>query len=172
MQSGYTFAVQFTNADFASHTTQVKQRLKRASLVYDKSSPGCVLYSPKQPLRLVKLADDLATVAVTSTVTTPSTRADILAELVASNLASKETSSAEKLTSASKGLFKLCRMAAELLLAVLPAQQPSPSPSPSPSPTPSELRGNCLSHNTRGLVITVNAVIKHCCYQPGSAAIC
>uniref|UniRef100_A0A383W081 Peptidase C1A papain C-terminal domain-containing protein n=1 Tax=Tetradesmus obliquus TaxID=3088 RepID=A0A383W081_TETOB len=70
MQPDYTFAVQFTTANFAARTSQVKQRLKQASFVYDPTAPGCVLYNPKQPLRLVKLADDLATLAVTSSVIT------------------------------------------------------------------------------------------------------
>jgi hypothetical protein len=136
MQPDYTFAVQFTMTDFAGRTLQVKQRLKQATLVYDAGAHGCVLYTPKQPLRLVTLADDLATLAVTSSIVTSLRRADILAELVASNLASKQSSSLRLLSSASKGPFRLCRKIAGLLMEVVPPQMPSPSPHASPSPSP------------------------------------
>lgn len=104
--------------------------------MYDTTAPGCVLYNPKQPLRLVKLADDLATVAVTSYVGMTLKRADILAELVASNLPSKAHTSGRKLSSVGTGPFRLCGKVAQLLKAVVPPPMPSPSPRPVLSPSP------------------------------------
>lgn len=84
----------------------------------------------------MKLADDLATVAVTSYVGMTLKRADILAELVASNLPSKAHTSGRKLSSVGTGPFRLCGKVAQLLKAVVPPPMPSPSPRPVLSPSP------------------------------------
>lgn len=138
MQPDYTFAVQCTRSSASARTSLIKQRLKQATLVIDASTPGCVRYSPKYLLRLIKLADDLANLAVSPS--NPALRmrkADVLGEVVASNLGAQH-----KLSAATKGPFRLCGKTAQLVLSLLSPgapQSPSPPAQPSPSPSPSPL---------------------------------
>ncbi|WIA24077.1 hypothetical protein OEZ85_013685 [Tetradesmus obliquus] len=102
--------------------------------------PSCLEYTSDQPTRLIKLADDLTTLAL-SAPTASSARlrkADVIVDLVASNLGFMPS-----LSAASTGPFKLCGKTAQLLSGLLlggppPKLSPTPQPSPSvPQPSPS-----------------------------------
>jgi hypothetical protein len=92
MQSDYTFALEVSES-----TSQVQQRIVQA-LSYP-ARPGCLVYSSKQPERLIKLAHDLSILAASS----PELALSFLADLVASNLGR-----VRNLSAASRGPFRLC----------------------------------------------------------------
>jgi hypothetical protein len=95
MQPDYTFALKVSET-----VAQVQQRFAQA-LSYP-ARPGCLQYSPKQPERLVKVADDLST--LTALVPgSPMALPQVLADLVTSNLGSRV-----RLTAAGRGPFRLC----------------------------------------------------------------
>lgn len=132
MQSDYTFA-QYTRATITSQAAVIKQRIKQGSLMRDVSTSGCVLYTAKQPLRLIKLTADLTTLAFTAALNALHMRkAEVVSELVTSNLGHLRS-----LSAASRGPFKLCGRTAQLLSSVLLPQDPPASPSPVLPPTPS-----------------------------------
>jgi hypothetical protein len=95
MQPDYTFALKVSET-----VAQVQQRFAQA-LSYP-SKPGCLQYSPKQPERLVKLADDLTTLFA-SVSGSPLAHSQMLADLVTSNLGR-----VRRLSAASRGPFRLC----------------------------------------------------------------
>jgi hypothetical protein len=84
MQPDYTFALQFGPASATERSAAAAYRLT-PSITDDPAHTDCLLYKPQQPQRLVKLADDLATLAVTYTQAHLGP-GDILASIVASNL--------------------------------------------------------------------------------------
>ncbi|WIA38518.1 hypothetical protein OEZ86_001839 [Tetradesmus obliquus] len=94
MQPDYTFALEIKES-----TTQVQQRFTQA-LTYP-AKPGCVQYSPKQPERLLKLADDLTTLALAAQV--PVSLPQVLTDLVTGKLGRVRNISA-----ATRGPFRLC----------------------------------------------------------------
>jgi hypothetical protein len=132
MQPDYTFALQY-KADITARATQIKQRFKTA-LKYDATKPGCLLYTAKQPQRLLKLADEITTLADAAASVSHEeglSKADVLADVVASNLLY-----ARSLSAASKGPFRLCGKMVQLLSSLLSEQSSSPRPTPA-SPSPS-----------------------------------
>jgi hypothetical protein len=112
MQPDYTYAVRFTKSSITARTAQIKAQLKQAVLMNDKGAPGCVVYTPNQPLRLMKLADDLATLAITASQPTGRLRK---ADLVASNLGYLKS-----LAAASRGSFRLCGKMVQLVADMVP----------------------------------------------------
>lgn len=88
MPPDYTFAMQFGPASTAAAAAAISTQLK-GCFVQDQQNQHCLLYRPKQPTRLVYLADMLGVLALHASISggasTPS-RADILADLVLSNL--------------------------------------------------------------------------------------
>jgi hypothetical protein len=93
MQPDYTFALKVEET-----IPQVQQRF--AQVLSYPSKPGCLQYSPKQPQRLVKLADDLSTLTALAPQLLFS---QVLAELVTSNLGRVKS-----LSAASRGPVRLC----------------------------------------------------------------
>jgi hypothetical protein len=79
------------------------------NLAYNSTS-GCLIYMPRQPERLIKLASYLETLAIL-TPTSNLQRSEILAELFTSNSGYLRTMSAN-----SQRLVRLCGAIAELLL--------------------------------------------------------
>lgn len=128
MQPDYTFALQFHQASDAARAAAIKARLK-PDLRNDTTKPGCMLLTPKQPLQLVKLVDDLAVLADTSGAAVSTAR--IYADIVTSNLGY-----VRDLSAAGRGPFRLCGSTVQLLVDLLPPTMPSPSPEPRPSPSP------------------------------------
>lgn len=126
MQPDYTFALQFHEGSDAARAAAIKARLK-PDLRIDSAKPGCILFAPKPPQRLVQLVDDLATLAETATVPVAPER--IYADVVTSNLGY-----VRNLAAASNGPFRLCGKTVQLLADLLVPTVPSPSPLPSPSP--------------------------------------
>jgi hypothetical protein len=121
MQPDYTFALQYqlpTNTDRAA---AVKARLP-PRMSWDPKARDCVLWEPREPDRLVKLADDLVTLTMAETGVKLSAP-DILADVVASNLGFVRGA----LSSAGKGPFRLCGDSLQLLRDVLPAQPQAPT---------------------------------------------
>jgi hypothetical protein len=113
MQPDYTFALQFHNASTDSRVRMVRQRLKPA-LALDSTKPDCVLFTPKQAHRLVKLADDLTTLTLVAPGSTMRlSKANILADIVASNV--KYLPSLKLFSAASRGPFRVCGASAMLL---------------------------------------------------------
>jgi hypothetical protein len=144
MQPVNTFALQY-KADMMARAAQIEQRF-RTALKYDATKPGCLLYTAKQPQRLLKLADDsttLADAAASALHVQGVSKADVLADVVASNLGYTGS-----LSAASKRPFRLCGKTVQLLSSLLLPQSPSPSPipaspSPQPIPLPSPGPGKC-----------------------------
>uniref|UniRef100_A0A383V630 Peptidase C1A papain C-terminal domain-containing protein n=1 Tax=Tetradesmus obliquus TaxID=3088 RepID=A0A383V630_TETOB len=115
MQSDYTFALQYAWTSITAQATQIKQRLVQGSLMRDAGTPGCVMYTAPQRIRLVKLTADLTTLAFTAALPALHMRkAEVLTELVASNLGHLRS-----LSAASRGPFKLCGRTVQLLSGVL-----------------------------------------------------
>jgi hypothetical protein len=86
MQPSYTFAVQY-KAPATTQLLAIKQQPK-SGLKTNSANQGCLLYTPKQAQRLIKLLDDVSILAANAA--SPAMRlskADILADLVASILA-------------------------------------------------------------------------------------
>jgi hypothetical protein len=140
MQPDYTFAIHYNRANILTRASQVKAKLK-PDLAYEAGNTGsrttgCLIYSPRQPQRLIKLLDDLSWLAVVSA-SSPAMRlgkADILADLVASNLGR----SSRKLSAASRGPIRLCDpRVVQMLRDLVPSPTSSPSPVPSPIVKPS-----------------------------------
>ncbi|WIA24084.1 hypothetical protein OEZ85_013692 [Tetradesmus obliquus] len=120
--------------------------------------PECLAYTSDQPIRMLKLADDLTTLALSAPAAGSARlrKADVIVDLVASNLGFMPS-----LSAASTGPFRLCGRTAALLSSVLlggqppktspnpqnspsvprpppsPGVKPAPSPSPPPTPSPS-----------------------------------
>lgn len=128
MQPDYTFALQFHQASSDARAAGIKARL-RPDLRKDSTKPGCILFTPKQPQRLVKLVDDLATLADTSAAAVSASQ--IYADIITSNLGY-----VRDLAAASRGPFNLCGSSVQLLVDLLPPTAQSPSPQPRPSPSP------------------------------------
>uniref|UniRef100_A0A383W290 Peptidase C1A papain C-terminal domain-containing protein n=1 Tax=Tetradesmus obliquus TaxID=3088 RepID=A0A383W290_TETOB len=93
MQPDYTFAFEVRET-----LAQVQQRFAQA--LSFPATPGCLLYFPKQPQRLMKLADDLTTLAA---LVPETTLPQVLAEVVTSN-----TNRIGNLSAAVRGPFRLC----------------------------------------------------------------
>jgi hypothetical protein len=114
MQPDYTFALQFNRSSTTEQATRTRQRLA-PDLARDPAQPGCLLYSPKQPQRLVKLTDDLTILATTApTVALRIRKPDVLADVITSNLGFVCS-----LLAASKGPFRVCGRTAHLLSSVM-----------------------------------------------------
>jgi hypothetical protein len=134
MQPDYTFAVQYNTADILMRARQIRTRLLQG-LAAELSSGGswCLTYTPDQPQRLLKLMEAL-TVLADVEATSPATRirkADILADLVASNLGTLQ------LSSSSRGPFRMCdARVVQLFKGLVQFSSPAPSPVPPPSPPP------------------------------------
>jgi hypothetical protein len=94
MQPDYTFALRISEA-----VTAVQRRLRQGT-VYANTSE-CLLYSPRQPERLIKLTDDLATYALLTRQAL--NKQQVLAHLIISNLGHMRNISA-----ASRGPVRLC----------------------------------------------------------------
>jgi hypothetical protein len=121
MQSDYTFALQYQRASTTAQAAQVKQKLAQGSLTRVAGIEGCVLYTAQQRMRLIKLTADLATLAFTSAIPALHMRkAEVLTELVAANLGHLRN-----LSAASKGPFRLCGRAAQLLSSVMSSGDPN-----------------------------------------------
>jgi hypothetical protein len=104
MQPDYTFALQVEQRAAAI------QKTLSAALAYLPAKPGCLLYRPKQRQHLIKLADDLTTLAsAKSTPVHDINQADVLSDIVTSNLGYLRS-----LSVASKGPFRLCGKTAQL----------------------------------------------------------
>jgi hypothetical protein len=104
MQPDYTFALQVEQRAAAI------QKSLSTALAYFNAKPGCLLYQPKQRQHLIKLADDLTTLA--SSKSPPGhviNQPDLLSDIVTSNLGYVLS-----LSVASKGPFKLCGKTAQL----------------------------------------------------------
>ncbi|WIA44571.1 hypothetical protein OEZ86_007296 [Tetradesmus obliquus] len=158
MQPDYTFALQYTKASLRARATAITHQLKPNLVTHistssgnspnDSSSevqaqgwrPSCLEYTSDQPIRMLKLADDLATLAlsVPAAISARLRKADVIVDLVASNLGFMPS-----LSAASTGPFRLCGKTAQLLSGLLlggqpPKSSPNPQPSPSvPRPSPS-----------------------------------
>jgi hypothetical protein len=103
MQPDYTFALQFNRGSTADRAASIRQRLV-PDLVKDPALSDCMLYSRKQAQRLVKLTDDLTTLAAAApTATLRLRKSDVVADVVASNLGS-----VSRLSAVSRGPFRLC----------------------------------------------------------------
>jgi hypothetical protein len=138
MQPDYTFALEYNAASMAARALQVNRRLQPGMSNIPSTAaagdwrPECLAYTPKTPLRLVKLAADLSVVAATALAPAMRLRkADIIADLVTSNLGYLPN-----LSTAKTGPFRLCGRTAQMLSGVLLSARPSPSPVPLPSPSP------------------------------------
>ncbi|WIA14333.1 hypothetical protein OEZ85_002863 [Tetradesmus obliquus] len=59
MQPDNTFALQFNKVQMTQRVEDIKQRLK-PDLAYDPTAAGCVLYTPRQPQRLLQLVQPIA----------------------------------------------------------------------------------------------------------------
>lgn len=136
MQPDYTFALQFHLASIADRAAAIRARLK-PELRHDTTKPGCILLTPKQPLRLVKLVDDLAALAAAlTTPQKPIAPSRLYADVVTSNLGYVRDLSAN-----SRGPFRLCGSTVQLLADLMPpGAQPRPSPSPLPPPGENHMR--------------------------------
>jgi hypothetical protein len=133
MQPDYTFAIQYNRANTLIRASQIRQRLKQRLAVEPSSSSTmpCLTYTPNQLQRLLKLMEDLTVLADVSTTSQRVRKADILADLIASNLGSP------RLSSASRGPFRMCdERVVQLLRGLVQGQSPSPIFVPSPSPPP------------------------------------
>ncbi|WIA18232.1 hypothetical protein OEZ85_009701 [Tetradesmus obliquus] len=120
MQPDYTFALKVQPS-----VSQVQKRFAQA-LSYP-AAPGCLPYSPKQPERLLKLAEDLNTLTAL---------APRLALALPQALAEVMTSNVDRirnLTAASRGPFRLCgRYMAPLLKQVACVTPPKQLPDAQP----------------------------------------
>jgi hypothetical protein len=115
MQPDYTFALQFKEANITSSLRRFRRTLKPA-LVRDPSTPECVLYAPKQPQRLVKLVDDLATISFAFAAPGSALdlkKAEVLADVVASNMGYVPS------MSAAVRIARVCLRSAQLLRAAV-----------------------------------------------------
>ncbi|WIA14374.1 hypothetical protein OEZ85_002903 [Tetradesmus obliquus] len=111
MQPDHTFAMQFNKASLTQRVEDIKQRLG-PDLSNDQS--GCVLYTPKQPTRMLQLVRDLSILSTSISMATRPRKADILADVLASNLGFVRNVSA-----ASNGPFRLCGKVAPLLTDII-----------------------------------------------------
>jgi hypothetical protein len=130
MQTDYTFALRFLKNPNMLRAQNILQQLK-PYLARDLSKPGCVLFNPSTPQRLLSLADALAAVDETEPDMLGPER--VFADVVTSNLGFLPT----PLSATSRGPFRLCGKVVQLLRGTLPTPaSPSPSPTPQPSPSP------------------------------------
>uniref|UniRef100_A0A383WEQ7 Peptidase C1A papain C-terminal domain-containing protein n=1 Tax=Tetradesmus obliquus TaxID=3088 RepID=A0A383WEQ7_TETOB len=131
MQPDYTFALQFNKASTTQRVADIQQRLK-LDLTYDPTATRYILYTPRRSQRLLQLVQDLVILSTTVINNRPR-KADIVADVVASNLRFVRS-----LSAASTGPFRLCGRTVQLLSdIILPPARPSPSPAVAPSPSPS-----------------------------------
>uniref|UniRef100_A0A383WFV6 Peptidase C1A papain C-terminal domain-containing protein n=1 Tax=Tetradesmus obliquus TaxID=3088 RepID=A0A383WFV6_TETOB len=114
MQPDYTFALQFNKVQMTQRVEDIKQRLK-PDLAYDPTAAGCVLYTPRQPQRLLQLVRDLSILSSTLSMATRPRKAEILADVVASNLGYVRS-----LSTASSGPFRLCGKTAQPIACYAP----------------------------------------------------
>jgi hypothetical protein len=119
----------------AQRVADIKQKMQ-PDLASNPNTAGCILYTPKQPQRLLKLVQDLGILATTLSMAARPRKADILADVLASNLGLVR---GQGLSAASNGPFRLCGRTVQLLSDIVSPAQPSPSPPPPPSPSPSPL---------------------------------
>ncbi|KAF6257657.1 hypothetical protein COO60DRAFT_1695321 [Scenedesmus sp. NREL 46B-D3] len=117
MQPDYTYGLKIPQ-----NVGQVQHRIG-LGLAYS-STPGCLEFRSAQPVRLIKLADDLSAVAARS-LRGQYDRPQLLADVITSNLGVVRDISA-----ASRGPFRLC---GSLVLALRKHGSQAPSPSPSGS---------------------------------------
>ncbi|WIA18237.1 hypothetical protein OEZ85_009706 [Tetradesmus obliquus] len=138
MQPDYTYALEVRES-----VEQVRQRFVQA--LSWLPVPGCMHYSPKQPERLLKLADDLTTLALASPVAVALPQ--VLADLVTGNVGRVRS-----LSAATRAPFRLCGDSlAQVLKTVTCAERPKQLPDALPwrgcKPT---LRSVCEARCTPG----------------------
>jgi hypothetical protein len=140
MQPDYTFALQYNRASMSARSSLISRKLKTNLSREPPSAEAlgweperCLVYTSETPTRLLKLADDINTLALAAPAAKLRLRkADIIVDLVASNLGFMKN-----LNAASKGPFRLCGKTAQLLSDLLLDEKPpgaSPVPQPSASP--------------------------------------
>lgn len=122
------YGLEFQPADRSVTISAVTAMLKQG-LRYEEQDSSCVLFTPQQPMRLVKLIDDLYRLSLAafeaSSMTYVLDEAVILGDIVAYNLGLRS------LSAASKGPFKICgRTYSELVTALVPLPPRLVSPSP------------------------------------------
>uniref|UniRef100_A0A383WMC0 Peptidase C1A papain C-terminal domain-containing protein n=1 Tax=Tetradesmus obliquus TaxID=3088 RepID=A0A383WMC0_TETOB len=97
----------------------------KQGLSYDKQDTNCLLFTAQQPMRLVKLVDDLYSLSLAAyeagKAATWLNEAVILGDIVAANLG------LPSLSAASKGPFKLCGQTYEMVAGLVPLP-PRPVP--------------------------------------------
>lgn len=90
----------------------------KQGLSYDKQDTNCLLFTAQQPMRLVKLVDDLYSLSLAAyeagKAATWLNEAVILGDIVAANLG------LPSLSAASKGPFKLCGQTYEMVAGLVP----------------------------------------------------
>jgi hypothetical protein len=101
MQPDYTFALKLSE-----NLSQVRQRFVKA-LAYP-ATPGCLLFAPQQPTRLIALADELTTLTALAPNLLP---AQVLADVITSNF-----NRVRNLSAAVKGPYRLCGKTERMLL--------------------------------------------------------
>jgi hypothetical protein len=123
MPPDYTFAMQFGPDSTAAAAAAISKQLK-GCFVQDQQNQRCLLYRPNLPTRLVTLADMLGVLALHASVSggaSAPSRADILADLVLSNLGVVADLAA--VTKPGK-VVKVCGSSIELLAGLV--QTPNP----------------------------------------------
>lgn len=115
MPAGYTYAVQFgpTGMD---KVNAVKELLRQGSTRHvpsDNTTYDCVWYQANKAMRLVKVHDLLITLASSQAGYNPATKAQVLSDLISSNLGYVADVTAANTT------FRVCGTARQLLLAGL-----------------------------------------------------
>jgi hypothetical protein len=92
-------------------------RMLQQGMTYDSNSDNCLLFTAQQPMRMIRLLDDLFTLALAAVENRKTTallrEEDIIGELVAANLGSSS------LFAASTGPFRLCGKISKILESVL-----------------------------------------------------
>jgi hypothetical protein len=110
MQPDFTYALAFTASSADNNTAALELQLA-PRLAADKQT-GCLVFTPAQPQRLIKLVDDLNALSIVYDNAPDST--EILADVVSSN-----PRILRSLAAASRGPFRLCGKTAEMLRPLL-----------------------------------------------------
>jgi hypothetical protein len=114
MQSNDVYALQY-GLDVQARGLSVA-RLLQQGMTYDSKFDRCLLYTAQQPIRMIKLLDDLYTLSLAAfenrKITTFLREDDIIGELVAANLGSS-------MSVISTGPFRLCGKVSTMLESVL-----------------------------------------------------
>jgi hypothetical protein len=116
MPADYTYAVQFGSSEGDDKVNDVKNQLRQGSTrpaEPDNTTDDCVWYQANKPMRLVKLHDLLITLAASNSQSGfgPTTKAQVLSDLAASNLGYVADLAAANTT------LRMCRSARQLLSA-------------------------------------------------------